>query len=268
MEHFMTQSLTTTDLKELLGYPFKDVNWKNKFLIGSLVVLASFVIPFVPFLALYGYMMQIMRRIIIEGGEPFLPEWDDWGSLITDGLKLLGAISVFMLPIFLVMAAGYILFLGMMVATGVFARAVDQGDDAAGAMVSLMPLAGGLILMVLFVLVMLFALAVGIIMPVVMGHVAATNNFGAAFRWREWWPIFRANSSGFLMADVVIFALSFGLSSVLSLLYLTIIFCCLIPIIIAPITVYTSVIQSAIFAQAYREGVYKLNNSVVSPNNG
>ena len=257
----MTQSLTTTDLKELLAYPFKDINWKNKFLIGSLVVLSSFVIPFVPFLALYGYMMQIMRRIIVEGGEPFLPEWDDWGNLLTDGLKLMGALFVFMLPILLILMVGYAFFFGTMIATGVLTGTADQGDES-GAMVSLLPLAGGPGLMLILGLGMVFALGVAVIMPVVMGHVAATNNFGAAFRWREWWPIFRANSSGFLMADVVVFALSLGLSSALSLLYLTVVLCCLIPIIIAPITLYTSVIQSAVFAQAYRDGVRKLASQV------
>ncbi|MBI1877413.1 MAG: DUF4013 domain-containing protein [Chloroflexi bacterium] len=256
----MTQSLTTTDLKELLGYPFKDANWKNKFLIGSLVVFAGFAIPVVPFLALYGYMLQIMRRIIVDEGEPHLPEWDDWGNLLTDGLKLLGAIFVFMLPVFLVLAVGYAFFFASLIATGVVAGTVERGDEAAGAMVGVVPLAGGLVILLTYAMALLLALAMGMVLPVIMGHVVATNNFSAAFRWREWWPIFRVNLSGFLMADLVVLALSFGLSSVLSLLYLTIILCCLAPLIMAPVTMYLSAIHSVLFAQAYREGVQKLKN--------
>jgi len=82
-----TQSFTTDNLKALLTFPFEDDDWKNKFLIGSLIVFAGFAIPLIPFFFLYGYMMQIMRHIIVEKGKPFLPKWDDWGKLFVDGAK-------------------------------------------------------------------------------------------------------------------------------------------------------------------------------------
>ena len=81
----MSQSFSSEDLKQLFAFPFQDPRWQNKFLIGSLVVFAGFIIPLIPFFFVYGYMAQIMRRIIVEKGEPFLPEWDDWGKLFVDG---------------------------------------------------------------------------------------------------------------------------------------------------------------------------------------
>ncbi len=258
----MAQSLTTTDLKELLGFPFKDVAWKNKFLIGSLVVLVSFVIPVVPYLALYGYMMQIMRRVIVEEGEPFLPEWNDWGKLLTDGLKLFGAVFIYMLPIFILLAIGFGFMFVLIIAMPLLAEMVNPDSEGAGALFSLMPLASSLVILIVFSATMLFGLALGLIMPAIMGHVVATDDFSAAFRWREWWPVFRTNLSGFLMAQVVVLALSFGINSVLSILYYTIIFCCLLPIILAPVTIYISVIQGVIYAQAYREGTERLKSRV------
>jgi hypothetical protein len=60
----LAQSLTTDAVKALLVYPFEDARWKSKFLIGSLILLANYAIPVIPFILLYGYTAQIMRRTI------------------------------------------------------------------------------------------------------------------------------------------------------------------------------------------------------------
>ena len=111
---------------------------------------------------------------------------------------------------------------------------------------------------------MLLALAIGVVMPAIMGHVVATDEFGAAFRFKEWWAIFRANVGGFLLAYVIIILLSIVVSFIYSFLYCTIIFCCLVPFVTAPMTMYLTVIYGAIFALAYRDGTQKLETQASS----
>ncbi|MBN1993537.1 MAG: DUF4013 domain-containing protein [Anaerolineae bacterium] len=254
-----TQSFTTAYLQTLLGYPFRDKNWKNKFLIGSLVVLAGFAVPLVPFFFVYGYMMQIMRRIIVEKGEPYLPEWDDWGKLLVDGLKLLGVVFIYMLPVMVLFSIGYAMFFVLpFLGVPVMAIAGEENAEAAGGVFAVITVLGMVGFFILFGVGMLLALAIGLVMPAIMGHVVATDEFGAAFRFKEWWAVFRANVGGFLMAYVMIMLLSMVLSSAFTLLYCTIILCCLIPFLTAPVTMYLIAIYGALFGQAYRQGLENL----------
>ena len=253
----MTQSTTSDDLKALFAYPFQDTNWKNKFLIGSLVVLAGYIIPIIPFFVVYGYMAQIMRRIIVERGQPYLPEWDDWGKMFMDGLKLLGALLVYSLPIFVLFCASY-LFIFLTI--GVSAS-VEASSDAPSGLAAVGPLVGTFGFFCMFGIIMIFALALGLVSPAIMGHIIATDEFSAAFRFGEWWSIFRANLGGFFIAYVIVLALYSAFSFALSIMYLTIILCCFLPIIMGPVTYYMLLISAVVFGQAYRDGVDKLQNA-------
>jgi predicted membrane chloride channel (bestrophin family) len=51
---------------------------------------------------------------------------------------------------------------------------------------------------------------------------------------------------------------SFILSLVVQAMYLTIIFCCLVPFALIGISAYLTPVYSAVFALAYREGRQKL----------
>jgi hypothetical protein len=82
----MPQELTTTSIKTLLKFPFKEQDWKSRFLVGSLLVLACFVIPLAPWLFVYGYYIRLMRRAS-KGEELALPVWGDWSGLARDGIQ-------------------------------------------------------------------------------------------------------------------------------------------------------------------------------------
>ena len=92
------QSFIYEDLQHLFTFPFRDPRWKSKLLIGSLLSLAGFVLPFIPWIFIYGYAAQIMSRIIVDNDEPFLPEWEDWNRIFIDGLRLGVIILIFSLP--------------------------------------------------------------------------------------------------------------------------------------------------------------------------
>ena len=259
----MPQSFTTAALQTLLTYPFKAPDWKNKFLTGSLVMLAGYIIPIVPGIFLYGYLVKIMRRIIVEGGEPFLPEWDDWDKLFKDGLMLGGVGFIYTLPMLLLLLMGYGLFFMAIFIPLILAEASNEPPSDILALTSVGGSLGGI---VFFGLGMILALITFAFLPVAIGHVLATDEFAAAFRLAELWAIFRANLAGFLVAYALLLGFGIVLSVFLQLLFLTIIFCCIYPIALAPLTVYIMIIWSVLFAQAYRDGVQKLRlQTVASP---
>jgi hypothetical protein len=94
-----------------LAFPFKDPDWLKKSAIGFALVLAMYVIPIVPMLFIAGYGSRIMKRILVEEGKPYLPEWDNWEGLLTDGGKLWGAGIIYALPILLLLFLGFGLML-------------------------------------------------------------------------------------------------------------------------------------------------------------
>ena len=250
----MSTSLTSDDLQALVKFPFEDPKWKSKLGIGSLVMLAGFIIPIVPILFLYGYCAQIMRSIIVDRKEPFLPEWDDWGKLFMDGLKIFGITIIYSLPFILLMIVGYAVFFATMMLPA-FTYNPDSGSNPGG----FIPVIGMIIWLGTFGVGMLLMLAISLILPVTVTHAIATDEFSAAFKVGEWWHIFTANIGGFLIAYVILAGFWIALTVVLQVFYITIVLCCLVPFIIVGVYIYMMIIGSVMFGQAYRDGVDVLN---------
>ncbi|MCK6626441.1 MAG: DUF4013 domain-containing protein [Anaerolineae bacterium] len=248
-------SFTTDDLQVLAKFPFTDPRWKNKFLIGGLLHLAGYVIPLIPVMFVYGYCAQMMRQIIVEKRDPFMPEWDNWEKLLQDGLKITGVGLIYSLPGLILFCGGYGLFFVTVIGAGVASESVPR-DSAP--LTALAPLVGMVSWLGGFGLGMVLMLVGLMFLPVAVGHVVATDQFSAAFRVREWWPIFRANLSGYVITYVLMFGFWMVLSFAIQILYFTVIFCCLLPFVMAFIMMYLMIIASILFAQAYRTGVQKL----------
>jgi hypothetical protein len=248
----MADSLTSENLQEVFSFPFQDPRWLEKFLIGSLLILVSFL--FLPILPIYGYFAEVMR-IAIEGKDLSLPEWDAWEKKFTDGIKLFVVGLIYTLPFILLFILSYVfLFVGA------------AGTDLADSTTDLTPfwtipfMLGTLGSIAFFGLSFFLALIIGIFMPAVIAHVVATDDLSAAFRFGEWWRIFRANLSGFVITYLLVFGLFTALNFVLQILYMTIILCCIVPFLIIPATLYIMVTTGILFGQAYREGVQNLQS--------
>ncbi len=87
-------------------YIFDDRDWVNKIVVGTIFTLLTFV--FTPFLIglvglslLFGYQAGIIRNIRARAENP-LPAWGDLGGMISDGIGVLLAFVVYMLPNLLV----------------------------------------------------------------------------------------------------------------------------------------------------------------------
>ncbi|MBN1658638.1 MAG: DUF4013 domain-containing protein [Anaerolineae bacterium] len=243
----MTQSFTTQSLQMVLGYPFRDPEWKNKLLIASALVLAGSFVPLVPLVFVYGYYAEIMRRVI-TGEEPHLPAWDDWGQLAIDGLKWWGVSLVYSLPAIAAALVG----MGVYVGFSLIPFWMSTEPSATEALVA--PMAAMALGAAAVGLSGILSLAAGLLTPPAFGHVLATGEFGAAFRVRAWWPIVRANLGGFLLSYLVVMGIGMVLSLVVQVFYFTVVLCCLAPVVVAPITVYTLLMRAALFGEAYRIG--------------
>ena len=101
----MSTSLTSTNLREVLSYPFKDPKWVEKFLIGSLLSLGSFFV--LPLFLIYGYLAEILRNAL-KGKELSLPEWDEWEKKFIEGAKLFAVGLIYMAPLMIFFVFIYI----------------------------------------------------------------------------------------------------------------------------------------------------------------
>jgi hypothetical protein len=251
----MTQPTTIGSLEDILSFPFRGKDWQNKALIGSLIVLAGFVVPILPLFLVYGYAVRIARRVIQGDGEPYLPEWDDWGTLFVDGAKMFGVGFIYALPLLVTAFTGQGLLMVGSILPGLIAKL--SGGDA-----TMVPIVLSILLSLpgfaIFGVTFLLVLAMAAFLPVVIGHVIATGEFAAAFRVREWWQVFRANVGGFLLALAIMVGLSMAVSILLQALYFTVCLCCLIPILLGPISFYLTVVTNTLYARAYRAGAQSL----------
>lgn len=253
----MKSAFTTGHLESIITFPFQDKKWKEKFLLGSLfsfltlVLMPTVLLPLIPAAILQGYFGRLLRGIALEGREPFLPDWNRWEQLFLDGFRLLFAGLIFAAPGILLLLLGYsaIMILPFTLSFWVSEESI--------AFVFLLA-ASQLVVMALIGLGLLWSLVVAFFYPAAATHLIVKDEFLAAFRISEWWSILRANLSGYLIAFILLIGASSIVGFILNMLYLTIILCCLIPVIISPLTFYLTVFSAGFYGQAYFEGVHPL----------
>ncbi len=251
----MQQNFTMNSLQILLYFPFKDSVSRNRLLIASAIGFASFIIPILPWLFLLGYAGAIMKQIIVDNQEPSMPDWNHWNEYLSLGGKLFGVNLIFLIPVFIPMFLGYFgmmlpAFMGMLSGDP---YSYSNSDMFAG--ITLLFSFGG---MALFGIGMIFSIALWIFLPPALAHVVAKDSFSAAFQFRDWWKIFRANIGGFFLSLVIGGGLYMILIFAMQIIYMTIILCILLPVLFAFVSAYLTIIVFTLFAQAYREGVMKL----------
>lgn len=234
--------MNTFNIEHILTFPFKETESRKNFLIGALVYFASFIIPIVPLILAMGYMARIMRMVF--NGEPArMPNWDDWESMLKDGLYIFGVRFVYMLPLFAVMIPFFFGF--------TFLPLWLESNPGASEefFLLLFPLMG------IFMLILIpISLALSVIVPAAESHTIAQSDFAAGFRVREWWPIFRANWGGFLLAFLISMVASFVLTFIVQIAMITIILICVLPFVMPAISFYLILVMYAAFAQAYKDG--------------
>ncbi len=234
------------NIEQILTFPIKEAESRRNFLIGVLVYFSGFIIPILPMILVMGYIARLMRQVM-NSEEPHMPAWDDWGSMLKDGVYIFGIRIIYTLPLLIIFIP---LFLGVM-----FLPVWLNSNSGSNEMLILFPfLLSGLMTLIIFPL----SLALGIVVPAAEAHTIAQDDFVAGFRIREWWRIFRANLGGFIIAYLISMLASFASTIIMQILMVTIILICILPFLMPAILMYTMLVMYTAFAQAYRNGKNKL----------
>ncbi len=245
---------TLQGIQDLLYFPLKGQQERNRLLVAGIVNIANFFIPILPGIFLMGYAGRIMRSVIQDRAEPFMPEWKDLGGMFTLGLKLSGASFIYCLPALIMFMLAY----AAMVAPAflaVFSHPQTNTGVAPLMGYSLLGTFGGMFLLGISFLVMIpFFLCI----PAVLSHVAATDSFTAAFHFKDWWKVLRSNPGGFVVSLVLTMGIAVLLGLAAEVFYFTVILCIVFPFLMAFVGGYTTLVAQSLFALAYREGKEKL----------
>jgi len=236
------------NLNQLFIFPLKDDAARRNFLVAALFYLATSIVPVLPLVFIFGYTARIMRRTI-NGEELRMPAWDDWETMLQDGILLFGVRFFYTLPLIIFVSPLW----ALAAFTPIFAQPSDTGDGLA-----LLPL---LILGIAMIVVLPISFAISVIVPAAEAHTALHSDFAAGFRVREWWAVFRANWSGFLLAFIIAMVSGVVIASIVGFAMITIVLICALPLILPGISAYTTLIMYVAFAQAYKDGKNRLDSS-------
>lgn len=226
---------------QLIRFPFDDERWISKAVIGGL--LAFFGMLFWPlYLPLAGYAVRVMRQAI-EGESPSLPEWDEWGELLADGLRFAVVLLLYTLPAWLLLCCTYaFMFLSLPLI------------DSMGAGLPPVAYAGSMIgFFGLFALGSLVTYPLVFLAMVAESRMVARNSLSRAFEIGEVWQLARAGFGNYFLASVVLYGFIMLANVVVVMTTYTIVLACLFPVLFAGMAFYSLVLMGALYGVAYRE---------------
>ena len=204
------------------SFPFQDEKWIEKIVVAALISL----IPIVGWFALLGWSIEIGRRVI-NGDEEVLPDWNDFGGLLTLGFKGGLAALVFSIPLIVVWFP-----------LGIFLGLVSTADlDAAETLITLVSFC-------VICLTFTYSIALLLALPASYGRLAATDGLGDSLNVREIWTIVSNAPGAYLIVLLGYFVAGF-IASLGSIL-------CLVGIFLT--TAYALAVEGHLLGQAYLEG--------------
>lgn len=176
------------DIGRAITFPFQDTEWVKKVLLGGVIAL----IPIIGGFVVYGYALEVARRVYLDDPQP-LPEWgEDFGGFLVRGLIFSVALFLWLLP--------FMILLGVAAGLG---AALGSASDALGAAVGITTGSLAFILMMVWLVV---------IMPIAAARYAVGQRFGAMFEVGE--MLAEARRAG---SAVLVFFLIAVIASVISM---------------------------------------------------
>lgn len=257
----MASEASLEGIKRAVFFPFRRKDWPDKVLIGAAINFANFIVPLVPLIVLLGYMGHMMKRVILLGEDPELPEWNDWGNCFLDGIKMFGILVIYSLPGILVMVFGYFLMVIVGIGINFLTITANNGNPlswvpfSSGMLASVFGSMGGILVMWIGIFLLMISM---VFFEPAIGNMIAKNSFGAAFRFKDWWPVFRVNLAGYLVVFMLMFGMTFAFLWIVEFLYMTLILCIMLPFLVGFMGFIITAASFSLYAVAYREGVTKL----------
>jgi hypothetical protein len=182
------------DIGKAFAFVFEDDQWITKILLAAAILLLGivfswlFLIPLILALALLaGYGVEITRQVI-RGHLDGLPEWDNWGDLFMDGVKVIVIGIVYALPIWILTFC-----LSMPIAIA--------GENAEGV--------SAFFGLLMSCLTLLWVIVMTIVLPGAIAFYVATDELSAAFRFGEVFSFVWKNLSTYLITFLMSWAAEF-----------------------------------------------------------
>lgn len=213
------------DFGRAFSFPFADPDWVKKIIITALISL----IPIVGWLYLFGWMVEILRRVLQKDPTP-MPDDIDFGKFAMDGLKAFVVYFVYSIPLIIFYLP---VVLVPIIASG--GSSNDGSNAAAGIITAVTVCCCGV--------AVLYGLLMTFILPAAIGNFVASERLGAAFQFGEVFGLVRAAPGAYLM--VFLGALVVG---VISSLGSVVVF---VGVLLT--TTYGQAVMGHLYAQAYQE---------------
>ena len=173
------------DFARSFSYVFEDKDWVTKLVIAAVV----FLIPIIGQLIVLGWALEITRRVI-QGEEPVLADWSDFGGHVMRGLQAFVVGLVYGLPLIL-----------LALCNGLFSALANPdmvGSGTAQALSGVAALVGVLI----SCLDIIYGLFLGVVLPAAYAQMVATGELGAAFRFGKVFGLVKDNLGTYLLVLV------------------------------------------------------------------
>lgn len=210
------------DFGAAFSFVTADEDWVKKLAIASAIALVGILTFGLALIPLAGYGLAITRRVS-EGTEPVLPEWTNFGELIMDGLKMVGISIIWSLPIIIISAC----------LAGASALFASEDTGTVSAVISIVSACISLP----------YSLLLALLLPASYGHLAYTDEFGAALNPANAFKILRANVGAYVIVALVYMFLVPIITSIGALI-------CVVGMF--PAIAYTMALMGHLMGQAYK----------------
>ncbi len=195
------------DIGQAFGYISEDKQWTKKVLLGAVIGA----IPIANF-AIFGYQIQVARNVAAAVTQPDadlgspLPDWNDFGSLLLDGLRFIAAFLIFMLPVFVLIGC---------MSAGLIILTANQPETFSATSSTPPPPEFFALFGLMFACVMPYSLLLYAVWPMFGIQIARHNSVRSCLQFAEMWRLVRAQPGDYLLIVLIFFGLYMGVSLVL-----------------------------------------------------
>lgn len=225
-----------SDIMETVMCPTKDPNWIIK-LLFSYVAL----IPLVGMFFLSGYQLKAIREYAREP-KFSMPEWDNWGQLLIDGIMLMLIAMVYMLVPAILMFVSFL----PMILTAVGAAGATSDNSAVQAISTIVAIGGPVLTLILMAVSSILMFIAAIMMPMAMGIYAVSGSFFAAINPFGVFGKVLGNLGSYIMVLLIPALVGFVINIVLGITVVG-------SLLVFPAMLYTIIVSSKMMGDMLRE---------------
>jgi len=225
-----------SDIMGSVMCPTKDSNWIMK-LLFSYVAL----IPLLGSLCLAGYQLKAIREYAREPKDS-MPEWEDWGQMLMDGIMMMFIAMFYMLVPAILMGISFL----PMILTAVGAAGAMSDNSAVQSLSAIAAIGGPVLTLILMGVSSILMFIAAILMPMAMGIYAVSGSFFAAINPLGILGKVLGNLGSYIMVLLVPFVVSLILNLVLGITVVG-------SLLIFPAMLYVIVVSSKMMGDMFRE---------------